>query len=202
MDRVTRRSLCYCHYFYRRSLAISVILVLLLSLGWVIQPAHAAKPRNQTAIVLAQELFDKGMAAFDRQDQKAALAAYNELAQRYGGSNSPTLRALVSKGLLNKGNILSEQGNYDKALNTFINIDNRYSQDSADAIREVVASALVSRAEIQYKKGNPRKAIATYERFARRFDRDENGFIQQLIGMTRLRTAEIKNELDSLSSRP
>lgn len=206
MTRVTNCASCKRRILGGRGLACGLVLALTLSLGMVVS-AHAAKPRSPASIALAQErhaqeLFNKGVAASDRQDQKAALLAYEEVVQQYGNFKSPALRTLAAKALLNKSSILSEQGKYDSALNSLTRIDNRYGQDSNAATREIAASALVSRAEIQYKKGYPGRAITIYQRFSRRFGKDDNGFIQQLVGMTKLRIAEIQNEIDTAGKRP
>ncbi|MDR0716266.1 MAG: tetratricopeptide repeat protein [Azoarcus sp.] len=152
-------------------------------------PRSAAAPRTREQA--AQALFDEGVSASERGDSGAALAAFEQLAQRFGRGDTPAVRTLVARALFNKGNILGEQGDDKKAIATYERLDRRFGNDEAPATRGVVASALISKAETLYEQGNTQAAIAVYEQIGQRFGSDDDHFIRNLVSIIRWRTAEI-----------
>lgn len=152
-------------------------------------PRSAAAPRTREQA--ARTLFDEGVAAGARGDSEAALAAFEQLAQRFGRGDTPAVRTLIARALFNKGNIFGEQGDDKKAIATYERIERRFGNDEAPATRGVVASALIAKAETLYEQGNTEAAITVYERIGQRFGGDDDHFIRNLVGITRWRAAEI-----------
>ncbi|MDR1228421.1 MAG: tetratricopeptide repeat protein [Azoarcus sp.] len=197
---------------FSRNTAVKIVAAAALSLIAGLAPVHAQK-RSQHAghqeqasaraaarIQAARTLFDRGVAAANKDNEKAALAAYEQIAQQYNKNDPPAIRVLFAKALLNKGAILGEQGNIKEAIATYQKLDQRLGQDKDPAVREVVASALVSKAEAFYKQGNHKTAIATYSQLGKRFANDNSAFIKHLIAITKWRTAEILADSTALSS--
>ncbi|MDR1463396.1 MAG: hypothetical protein LBI68_09730 [Azoarcus sp.] len=202
--------------------AVRIAVVAVLSLIVGMAPVHAQKRNQHTShranqhashheqtasqrgaaarIQTIQTLFDRGVAASNKDNDKAALAAYEQIEQQYNKSDPPAVMVLFAKSQLNKGAILGERGKLKEAIATYQKLDQRLGQDKNPMLREVIASALVSKAEAFYKQGDYKTAIATYNQLESRFAKDNNAFIKHLIAITKWRTAEILADSTALSS--
>ncbi|MDR2093522.1 MAG: tetratricopeptide repeat protein [Azoarcus sp.] len=198
---------------FGRNTAVKIVAAVVLSLIVGMTPVHAQKraqsthhqehanPRAAARIQAAQTLFNRGVDAANKDKEKAALAAYDQIAQQYNKNDPPTIRVLLAKALLNKGTLLGERGSFKEAIATYQKLDQRLGQDKNPAVREVIASALVSKAEAFYKQGDYKTAVATYNQLGKRFAKDHSAFIKHLIAITKWRTAEILADTTALSSR-
>jgi TolA-binding protein len=70
-----------------------------------------------------------------------ALAAYQQVIDRYGDDPAPALREQVAKALLNTGVELGVLGRPADAVAAYQQVINRYGDDPAPALREAVARA-------------------------------------------------------------
>ena len=80
-----------------------------------------------TVFYRSDEWANKGITHGQRGESEAELAAYDDLAARFGASNTPELQVQVAKALLNKGAQQIESGRADEALRTSDELDRRFA---------------------------------------------------------------------------
>ncbi len=107
------------------------------------------------------------LATLERADE--AIAAYDEINQRFGTDPQDSVREQVAIGLLNKGISLGELGHLPEAIAAYEELDARFANDSAPAVREQVMMSLANKA---FKLGK----LARYEAAAAAYDEVEARF--------------------------
>ena len=99
---------------------------------WRVEAAQSPPIREGLTLKLqvpvAQALLNKGTTHGQRDESEAALAAYHDLAARFGASNAPELQVRVSRALLNKGDRQIELGHAEEALQTCDEFDRRFGE--------------------------------------------------------------------------
>ncbi|MBI5284913.1 MAG: hypothetical protein HY874_07435, partial [Chloroflexi bacterium] len=92
-----------------------------------------------------------------------ALAAYDEVVQRYGEETETELRMQVAMALVNKGYQLRELGRRDDALAVYDEVVRRYGEATDVESREHAAMALVNKGFQLGELGRGDEALAAYD---------------------------------------
>ncbi len=103
--------------------------------------------------------------------QAEALAAYDEVARRFGDSSETALRERVAKALVNKGRILDENEQDEEAVSVYDEIVSRFGNSSEKVCSMSVAWALVNKGVSLVSKGDRVGAIAAWDEVLHRFMR-------------------------------
>ena len=122
---------------------------------------------------IAREFIEKGKTFRRLQRPKDALATYDEVMQRFGASEDPTLREAVATALLGKGEMFWKLQRPEDALATCDEVIRRFGANEAPALREAVATALLNKGTTFGRLNRPEDALATYDEVVRLFGASE-----------------------------
>jgi tetratricopeptide (TPR) repeat protein len=124
----------------------------------------------------ALALRTKGVVLFEAGRQHEAIAAYDDVIQRFGTDPAPALRDQVAKVLVNKGVALANLSppQPEAEIAAYDAVIQRFGSDPAPALRELVAMALVNKGVALSKltPPQPEAAIAVSEEVIQRFGTD------------------------------
>jgi tetratricopeptide (TPR) repeat protein len=81
-----------------------------------------------------------------------ALAAFQQVIDRYGEDPAPALRERVAAALGNQGAMFSNLGRFAEALAAYQQVIDRYGEDPAPALREWVEKATTSSSDIRGRR--------------------------------------------------
>ena len=111
-------------------------------------------------------------------ESDAAIAACEEVIERFGDSQSLPLRTEVAKAFHNKGVVQGWTGAFEAAIATYDEAIERFGDSNADEIRATIASSLINRGAAEERTGEVRTAIATYGEVLQRFGDSETTGLQ------------------------
>ena len=147
---------------------------------------------------IARELIEKGKTFRRLQRPKDALATYDEVMQRFGASEAPTLREAVATALLNKGTTLGGLRRPEGALATYDEVIRRFGVSKAPFLREAVATALVNKGETFWGLQRLEDALATYDEVVRRFGTNKTPALRRAVATALVNKGAALGELRRL----
>ena len=132
---------------------------------------------------VASALIAKAMAHRALGDADAAIAACDDVIERFGRSDAPALQAQVAMALLNKGVAQEERGDADAAIAACDDVVERFGRSDALELQAPVAVALVGKGVAQEERGDADAAIAAYDDVVERFGRSDALELQVQVAM-------------------
>ena len=124
-------------------------------------------------VASASALVDKGLAQMQHGDAEAAIAACDEVVDRFGADETPELRSQVAWALVSKGFAQGQLGNAEAAVKTCDEVVDRFGTDETPELQLHIAQALVNKGFAQGQLGDAEAAVKTYDEVVDRFGTDE-----------------------------
>ncbi len=131
--------------------------------SWSAGLAEASAP------IIAEALFCKGEAQRKLQNFEAAIAAYDEVVERFGNSDRLELQVLVACALGSRGLAQEKLKNFEAALMGYDGVIECFGDSDRPEIQVLVARALVSRGLVQEELENFEVVLAAYDEVVGRF---------------------------------
>ena len=150
--------------------------------------ASTPMPDSFVALLLNRKATaDLGAGNFE-----AAMAAHDELIERFGVSKVPDLQARVAWALSEKADIQEQLGNLAEAIAACDELIGRFSACSTPELQSWVAHALSRRGDMQEQCKEFGKAIADYDEVVGRFGESDVPELQLAVASTLFRKANLQ----------
>ncbi len=124
-------------------------------------------------------LFNKGVVQAQLGDWEAAIAAYDELVRRTGGSTALGLRENAVRALFNKGASLAGHHRFEEAIAVYDELVTRYSDATEPSFREAVAKALINKGIALAELDRPVEALSVLDDVVARWDNSRDPVLQE-----------------------
>ena len=144
-------------------------------------PADFAEVPSE--VIAARALFGKAVTLWGRNQAEDAFAAFDELVNRFGESETPALLETVAMALVNKGVILGGLNRPEEELTAYDEVLRRFGESETPALLEPVANALVNKGVTLGGLNRPEEALAAYDEVVRRFGESENPGLLVLVAV-------------------
>jgi len=118
---------------------------------------------------VAWALLYKGVTLGQLNRSEEEIAAYDEVARRFGEATEPALRKRVAMALFNKGFRLGQLKRSEEAIAVCDEVARRFGEATEPALREQVAMALFNKGATLGQLNRSEEAIAVFDEVARRF---------------------------------
>ena len=138
-----------------------------------------AGPVDDAHLNAAKELFDRGLALWKRDQREDALAALNELLERFGRTERPALLTGVAKALFNKAVTLGALNRTEEELAVYDEVLNRFGDSEAPELVEVATNALINKGLTFGELNRREEELAAYDELLHRFG---DGRVPDLLG--------------------
>ena len=129
------------------------------------------------------------LALLDRHEE--ALAACNEVVERFGAGGTQEQAGAVSKALLRKGATLGGLGRHQEMLSVCDEIVKRFGESDVPEVCGVVAGALVNKSTALVGLGRMAEALAAVDDVVRRYSGSDVPVLRDRVEMALLTRAEI-----------
>lgn len=139
----------------------------------------SAAPAFQVPVAVA--LVGKGVALGELNRPEKAVAVYDEVVARFGGSQHTELQEQIAWALIHKGAILGELNRPEKAVAVYDEVVARFGGSQHPELQEQVASALVNKGIALGKLERPEDEIAVYNEVVERFSGSEETELQKQV---------------------
>ena len=124
-------------------------------------------------VASASALLDKAVAQMQHGDVEAAVAAYDEVVNRFGADEALELQFHIAQALVNKAIDQWQLGDAEAAVKTCDEVVNRFGTDEAPELQLHIAQALVNKGLAQMQLGDAEAAIMTWGEVVDRFGANE-----------------------------
>ncbi len=124
-------------------------------------------------------LFNKGVVLAQLGRWEEAIAAYDELVRRTGGSPLLGLRETAVRALFNKGASLAGHQRFEEAIAVYDELVNRYSDATESSLREAVAKALINKGIALAELDRPVEALSALDEVVARWDNSRDPVLQE-----------------------
>ena len=114
-------------------------------------------------------------------DFKTAIAACDEMLDRFGDSDESEIQSWIAAALIYKGDVRRELGDCEGAIATFNEVVERFGNINTPKIQERVAIALVFKGIVRKILGDFGAAIATFKEVVERFSDNSAPELQRWI---------------------
>ena len=114
-------------------------------------------------------------------DFKTAIAACDEMLDRFGDSDESEIQSWIAAALIYKGDVRRELGDCEGAIATFNEVVERFGNINTPKIQERVAVALVFKGIVRKILGDFGAAIAAYKEVVERFSDNSAPELQRWI---------------------
>jgi tetratricopeptide (TPR) repeat protein len=138
----------------------------------VIERARRALAAPALREQAARALVYKGEELGELGRLEEAVAAFDQVLDRYGDDPAPALREEAAMALVNKGAALGELGRPEEAVAAYDQVLARYGDDPAPALRGRAARALVYKGIRLDVLGRLEEAVAAYDQVLDRYGDD------------------------------
>ena len=169
----------------------------LLSLA---SPAFAYAPSEFSAVSPApsasKELLRKALALAERGRLQEALAAWDEVIQRFGESDARADLEQVSLAMVNKGKALGRLGRADEALAVWDDVVRRFGVNSGEGQSLAVATALASKGGVLTDLNWHTEALTAWGEVPRRFGTSRAPALETLVANALVGMAVALNTLN------
>lgn len=123
-------------------------------------------------------LFNKGVALAQLGRWQEAIAAYDDLVRRTGGSPVLGLRETAVRALFNKGASLSGHQRYEEAIAVYDDLVRLYADAPEPSLREAVAKALINKGIALAELDRPVEALSVLDEVVARWDNSRDPVLQ------------------------
>ena len=134
--------------------------------------------------MVARALFDKGVARGELGEPEAAIAAFDEVIERFGASEALEIQVLMVSGVVTTRELHEDSSaSFEAAIAAFDEVIERFGASEAPEIQVVVARALVHKGVTRGQLGEPEAAIAAFDEVIERFGASQALEIQVLMAV-------------------
>ena len=133
------------------------------------------------SVSAAKALVNKGVKQGRLGEFEAAIATYDRVIGRFGGSDALGLQEAVARALINKGATQGLLGEFEPAIATCDEVIERFGGSDALGLQEAVARALINKGATQGQLGEFEAAIATYDEVIERFGGSDAPGLQEAV---------------------
>ncbi len=169
----------------------------LLSLA---SPAFAYAPSEFSAVSpgpsASKEPLRKALALAESGQLQDAVAAWDEVIQRFGESDASADREQVSMALVNKGKALGRLGRAEEALAVLDDVVRRFGADNGEGHPLAVATALAGKGGLLSTLDRHTEALTAWGEVARRFGTSRVPALEALVANALIGTAVALNTLN------
>ncbi len=155
----------------------------LLSLALPLLPDWPSSSASHAGSGTAKELVQRGSRLEEEGRLPDALAAWDEVVQRFAESEAIYLRKAVSASLLNKAIALVGLVRVEEALAVYDGIVRRFGSDRDQVILEQVATALLNKGTALAGQNRLDEALPAWDECSRRFAASEVPAILDMVAM-------------------
>ena len=152
--------------------------------------------------LIARAFLMKAVAHEALGDSEAAIAAFDEVIERFGASEAPEIQVPMAVTLFCKGVTRGDLGDFEAAIAAFDEVIKRLGASEAPGIQLLVANALFYKGFARGELGEPEAAIAAFDEVIERFGASEAPEIQVLVaralGYKGVRQTEIRRAEEAL----
>jgi tetratricopeptide (TPR) repeat protein len=134
--------------------------------------------RSTESSVVAQAHNARGVALSRSGQPDQAVAAYDEVIERFVSSDDPALAWQVAVALISKGVALSRSGQPDQAVAAYDQLIERYGSSDDPALAELIATALVNKG---VALGESDDALAAYDEVIERYGSSDDPALAELM---------------------
>ena len=120
-------------------------------------------------VLMAWVFLVKAFAHENLGDLEVAITAYDEVIERFSGSDVLELQVGVAKALINKGTVQGQLGDFDAAIAAYDEVISRFGASNTREVQVSVAWALGNKGDTQRELGDFVGAIAAYDEIIKCF---------------------------------
>lgn len=131
----------------------------------------------------AKALFNKGVALGALKRSTEAIAAYEEIENRYAKEPEVLFKEYVARALRNKGVALGALNRADEEIEIFDELVKRYGDEPGAILREQVAAALINKGYALGILNKNEEAVAVYDEAVQRYIDDPEAALRGLLAM-------------------
>lgn len=162
--------------------------------------AHRKKTGELWQPPIAWTLIAKGRASTSSGDLDAALLAFGDVVQRFGGSVDRTMQVLVAQALIHGGHAQRLLGDLDSALLAFEEVVQRIGSSRDNWRRLWVGRALICKGLTLHESGDNETALLVFKEVAKRYGKSKSVDIQQNVAQALHFLADITWQLGNIDS--
>lgn len=151
--------------------------------------------RLEAESAVALRLIRKGDDQVKRGDLRAAIATYDQVANRFGGSNNLALRHSTGVALTKKGDTQKELRNFKGAIEAYDKVVQRFSKTKEPRLQTCAALALSSKGDLHRQLGEYSEGIANYTKVVERFGDSDIPELQQVVTLSLIRIGNRQRKL-------
>ncbi len=125
----------------------------------------------------------KTQAYLELGDFKAAIAACNEILDRFEDGDDPELHWYIAAAFDDKGKALAKLGNFEAAIAAYDEVVERFGDSDTRELQWPIAVALLNKGNARKELGDCEGAIATYNEVVERFGNINSPDIQERVAV-------------------
>ena len=144
----------------------------------------------------AVTLVNMGDALMDTNKFKEAIAVFDQVADRFGGSDEPALLEQVARGLINKALAFEEMDKAEKAVAAYDEVISRFGESLHFPLRVKVAKALVNKGWALKVMGKLQEPVAVYDDALSWFSQSTELPLQELVAKILIYKARALDHID------
>lgn len=145
-------------------------------------------------LVIARNLFNKGATLVQMDQTENAIAAYEEIKQRFAASQEPTLRFWVARSLVSIGFRLGQLDRFEDAISAYDEVGRLYADAEELDIRKWVAAALVNKGECLRILGQLIKAAPIFDEVIDRYGNEPGAIFRESVVEALVNKARVLHE--------
>ncbi len=131
----------------------------------------------------------------------AAIAAYEEIVERFISSDIPAIEAAVALALFNIGTAQNRSANHHGAIVTFSEVVQRYGARNSLALQVQVAKSLINKGNAQSRLDDHHAAIATFKEVVCKYGASDSPALCVHVAMALWNTAVAQLQLGNVQER-
>ena len=147
-------------------------------------------------VAAARNLFNKAAALWEQNRAEDALAALEELVNRFGECETSALLEPVARALVNKGMTLGGLDRPEEALSTYDEVVSRFGESETPILLEKVAAALFNKGATLGGLDRPEEALSVYDEVVSRFGESETPALLEQVAMALVNKGKPLGRLD------
>ena len=147
---------------------------------------------------VAKALVNKGVVLQRLNQPRAAVAAWDDLAARFGDEPvpPPALVELVARALVMKGGLLAQGNQLQDALADFDAVVRRFGGDPAPVLLDQVATALCNKGVVLQRLNLVKEALDVWGEVARRFLASDRPAVVEQVAIALVNKGTVLSQLD------
>ena len=151
---------------------------------------------DASAARLGRNLLARGRTLWKRERPEEALAAFDDLVQRFGENEALAVLETVAEALVDKGVMLAGLNRLEEALATCDEVERRYGESQAATLLQAVARALFNKGVALDGLNRPEEALVAYGEVVERYGASEASGLLEVVACALTNTGMTLDELN------